>query len=1430
MKNIARVTLAMLLCLALALPSYADYVKGATKSGGTNLKATAAGCLPGSNFKYLEINNVRTRINTGGDMWWDFEVSQYEIPRGSRKTSMFAAALWIGGIDVNNQLKLAALRFRQGPNASSPGTGNDFWPGPLTIDGTAAIGEETCAEYDKLYPITRAEIDEYLAWWDNKAAYPGYQIPSSILEWPAHGDISKKQSYYLAPFFDYDGDGDYNPENGDYPYYDISNELCHSTVNTKEGEEGIVRGGLLADQVIKGDATLWWVFNDKGNIHTESQGTPIGLEIRAQAFGFSTNDEINNMTFYSYEIINRSTFRLTDTYFSQWVDTDLGYAADDYVGCDVDRGLGYSYNGKPKDGDGQFWAYGDQPPAVGVDFFQGPYMDPDGYDNPAFVGDGIDGPSFKGDCSIVGLSGSMLNMNYGDPGNPQNGNFMVRAEAINGVNFGNGIVDDERFGMRRFVYHTNGGPDYQDDPRRAPDYYKLLRGIWKDNTKMIYGGNAHASAGGYGPACDFMFPGDTDFCDWGTGGIPPNGPKNWTEEIAQNPPADRRFMQSAGPFVLEPGAVNYITVGIPWARAASGGPWASVKLLQVVDDKCQLLFDNCFAVVSGPNAPDLTIRELDKEFIFYISNRKTNDAGNNFNESYKELDPAILAISNSLGFNFDPYYRFEGYQVFQLKDANVSIADIKDPSKARLVYQCDIKNNVKQLVNHNFDQSLGANVPVEEVNGADLGISHTFRLREDAFTGQRLVNHKQYYYLALSYGYNQYMRYTADPAAQEEGISGLIGQKRTYLAGRKNIKVYTGIPHIPVGTIQANAEFGDGVEITRIQGQGNGGNILELTDETIAEILTKKPVDSLNTYGSPDYPIAYTAKYKAGKGPIEVKVIDPLNVKNTEYILAFDSLQPYSYPTGDEFTTAEHAYWTLTDTKTNIVYKSDTLISAKNEQIFPELGISVTIGQILDPGPFRIGTNADQDPIWGIISENNGLLESSITYTDSSKTWIASVPDVDGVPFLNWIRSGVVNDAANTSSNDWNMPSKPFDPNSNFEKVVGGTWAPYAMAASIEQDAQFSPAFRNLSKTGSLFSDLSSIKVVYTPDKSKWTRVPVLEMCSDPILSEGNVERFGIRAAQSVDKDGKPAAIGSGASDDPNAANYIAETGMGWFPGYVINLETGERLNMAFGENSWLVGQNGRDMIFNPTSNLLSGENGGDLVLGGQHYLYVFSHTSDRAIELANIPAYDAGKKLRTAIEATVSSNTNRSLVYSSAMWVTIPMAVPGFEKDWLSNDVIVDIKIAKPYRRYYSTGDIDSTYRQAHLDNRNFPKYSFSTESVATTYDNIQKATSELDLISVVPNPYYGYSTYETNQLDNRVKIVNLPRRCTVTIYTTNGMLIRQFTKDESGTFIDWDLKNYAGIPIAGGVYLIHVKADGIGEKIVKWFGALRPIDLNAF
>ena len=103
--------------------------------------------------------------------------------------------------------------------------------------------------------------------------------------------------------------------------------------------------------------------------------------------------------------------------------------------------------------------------------------------------------------------------------------------------------------------------------------------------------------------------------------------------------------------------------------------------------------------------------------------------------------------------------------------------------------------------------------------------------------------------------------------------------------------------------------------------------------------------------------------------------------------------------------------------------------------------------------------------------------------------------------------------------------------------------------------------------------------------------------------------------------------------------------------------------------------------------------------------------------------------------------------------------------------------------------------------------------------------------MITVVPNPYYAFSSYEDNALTHKVKIANVPDKCVVTIYTVNGAKIRQFKKDSSVTSIDWDLTNHANTPIASGFYIIHVRdlVNG-GEKTVKFYCAMRQVDLNTF
>ena len=99
-----------------------------------------------------------------------------------------------------------------------------------------------------------------------------------------------------------------------------------------------------------------------------------------------------------------------------------------------------------------------------------------------------------------------------------------------------------------------------------------------------------------------------------------------------------------------------------------------------------------------------------------------------------------------------------------------------------------------------------------------------------------------------------------------------------------------------------------------------------------------------------------------------------------------------------------------------------------------------------------------------------------------------------------------------------------------------------------------------------------------------------------------------------------------------------------------------------------------------------------------------------------------------------------------------------------------------------------------------------------------------------VVPNPYYAYNGYEKNRLDTRVRIINLPKKASIQIYSLDGSVIKTLSKDDDLPYIDWDIRNMKGLPIASGMYLIHIKADGIGERVVKWFGAMRPIDVNSY
>ena len=104
-------------------------------------------------------------------------------------------------------------------------------------------------------------------------------------------------------------------------------------------------------------------------------------------------------------------------------------------------------------------------------------------------------------------------------------------------------------------------------------------------------------------------------------------------------------------------------------------------------------------------------------------------------------------------------------------------------------------------------------------------------------------------------------------------------------------------------------------------------------------------------------------------------------------------------------------------------------------------------------------------------------------------------------------------------------------------------------------------------------------------------------------------------------------------------------------------------------------------------------------------------------------------------------------------------------------------------------------------------------------------KAESDLNNISVVPNPYVGAASWEpiTTEVgrgERRIYFMHLPNECTINIYTLSGKLVDTIV--HSSTVADgqvgWDLVSKDGMDIAYGIYVFHVDAPGIGEKIGKF------------
>jgi hypothetical protein len=235
----------------------------------------------------------------------------------------------------------------------------------------------------------------------------------------------------------------FNPSD-DYLNWPVEDGAPWEDVN---GDGVFTRG--VDRPLLLGDQTLWMVFNDANPAqHNIFKTAPMGLEVQMTIWGYNRIDAFGDMFFVKALIINKSNTTYDSTFVALWDDPDLGYAGDDFVGCDTTLSLGFCYNASNTDN-----VYGSAPPAIGRDFFQG------------------------------------VRVYTGNP------NDSAKA-------FGKWWKGYKNLPMYAFSFYWNGAPFPYRDPNFADEAYNFMKGFLADGTPYVDPNT--------GQATRYVFPGDPE--------------------------------------------------------------------------------------------------------------------------------------------------------------------------------------------------------------------------------------------------------------------------------------------------------------------------------------------------------------------------------------------------------------------------------------------------------------------------------------------------------------------------------------------------------------------------------------------------------------------------------------------------------------------------------------------------------------------------------------------------------------------------------------------------------------------------------------------------------------------------------------------------------------------------------------------------------
>jgi hypothetical protein len=258
-------------------------------------------------------------------------------------------------------------------------------------------------------------------------------------------------------------------------------------------------------------------------------------------------------------------------------------------------------------------------------------------------------------------------------------------------------------GMAVFNFYNNNSPQ-PSDPRSYVEAYRVLQGLWRE-------GNPYIAPGG--DTTTFAFSGN------------PVTNQGWVMS-AQN---DGRWLQSTGPFDMNPGDTQTIIVAQIIARGSSN--LGSITSLKSTDALAQRIFDNNFQVPNSPPVVPTSVYAPGNGQI-YLSWSDTAEK---------------VSIPNKLSGSS---YRFQGYNIYQIKSG----ATGSEPADRILMATYDIKDGITDIQDSLFNNDYGTYIYYVVQEGSDNGISRYFVMDRDYEGNTLLYNGTQYRVVVTAYYYD----------------------------------------------------------------------------------------------------------------------------------------------------------------------------------------------------------------------------------------------------------------------------------------------------------------------------------------------------------------------------------------------------------------------------------------------------------------------------------------------------------------------------------------------------------------------------------------------------------------------------------------------------------------------------------------------------